>query len=128
MLKRNVSPRILSKTDAQSSHIYTTLINLSFGAMSGFTAAALTYPTDLVRRRMQLQGAKGHFDLERYENTMDCIRKTIKKEGVKGLYKGMVPCFLKVVPSMAISFTTYELLKTFWKIDTSKLTKAPSAG
>ena len=40
----------------------------------------------------------------------------------------MVPCFLKVVPSMAIAFTTYEFLRTAWGFDPSRLSKPPSAG
>eukprot|EP00744_Colponema_vietnamica_P004324 GILI01006478.1.p1 GENE.GILI01006478.1~~GILI01006478.1.p1 ORF type:complete len:329 (-),score=60.81 GILI01006478.1:710-1651(-) len=86
------------------------IINLSLGAVSGAAAATATYPTDVVRRRMQLQGFS---DLPQYDSIADCVRKTIKMEGVRGLYKGMVPCYLKVIPSVAISFMTYERLKVW---------------
>jgi solute carrier family 25 phosphate transporter 23/24/25/41 len=107
---------------------YFTLINLGLGATSGFVSAALTYPTDLIRRRMQLQGMQGGHDLPAYTSTWHCITHTVKTEGVKGMYKGMGACFLKVVPSMAIAFTSYELLRSSWGFDPSKLAKAPSGG
>lgn len=121
LLKRRYLP---SSRDAP----YFTLINLGLGASAGFVSAALTYPTDLIRRRMQLQGMKGGHDLPVYRNTWHCITSTVKQEGARGLYKGMVPCFLKVVPSMAISFTTYEFLRHHLAFDPSKLSKAPSSG
>jgi solute carrier family 25 phosphate transporter 23/24/25/41 len=51
----------------------------------------------------------------------------VREEGVKGLYKGMLPCFLKVVPSMAISFTVYEQLRKYLEFDPPS-SKPPSAG
>jgi solute carrier family 25 phosphate transporter 23/24/25/41 len=95
LLKRRYLPK---SRDAP----YFTLINLGLGASAGFVAAATTYPSDLIRRRMQVQGCKGTHDLPVYRNTWHCITETVKTEGVRGMYKGLIPCFLKVVPSMAI--------------------------
>ena len=69
---------------------YFTLINLGLGASAGFVSAASTYPSDLIRRRMQLQGTKGSHDLPAYRNTWHCITHTVQTEGVKGMYKGLV--------------------------------------
>lgn len=66
---------------------YFTFINLGLGASAGFCAAAITYPTDLIRRRMQLQGMKGSHDLPEYRNTWHCITETVRIEGVRGMYK-----------------------------------------
>jgi len=101
MLKRRYLPK---DRDAP----YFTLINLGLGASAGFAAAATTYPTDLIRRRMQLQGLEagaGAHDIPKYRNTLHCITHTVATEGIRGMYKGLVPCFLKVVPSMAIGTT-----------------------
>lgn len=32
--------------------------------------------------------------------------------GIRGLFKGMIPNYLKVVPSISVSFVTYEWAKT----------------
>ncbi|XLU98658.1 hypothetical protein S245_012998 [Arachis hypogaea] len=42
---------------------------------------------------------------------VDAFRKTVRYEGVGALYKGLVPNFAKVVPSIAIAFVTYEVVK-----------------
>ena len=119
LLKRHYLP--------SRDHPHFTLINLALGATAGFVAAGTTYPSDVVRRRLQLQGMKG-VDLPKYSGTVDCVRVMLREEGVKGLYKGMIPCFLKVVPSMAISFTVYETLRKYLNFDPSALAKPPSAG
>ena len=105
-----------------------TAINLTLGACAGFVAAATTYPSDVVRRRLQLQGMRGvGLELPRYSGTVDCVRVMLREEGVRGLYKGLSACLLKVVPSMAISFTVYEALKSALKFDPPS-NKPPSAG
>jgi solute carrier family 25 phosphate transporter 23/24/25/41 len=106
---------------------YFTLINLALGATAGSVAAAATYPSDVIRRRMQLQGLEGCHDLPPYQNTFHCVSHTIRTEGVRGLYKGLFPCFMKVIPSMAIAFTTFEFLKHHMGFDPSILEKAPSS-
>jgi len=66
----------------------------------------VTYPLDLVRRRIQVQafmpGAR------QYGGMMDALRHIVREEGVRGLYKGMGACYLKVIPAMAISFAVNE--------------------
>ena len=42
---------------------------------------------------------------------MDVLKKTIQKEGIIGLYRGMTPNLLKVVPAVSISYVVYEAMK-----------------
>src|SRR5689334_12806421 len=44
--------------------------------------------------RLQAQGTPGH--PERYTSAFDAVRKTYKKEGVLGFYKGLGPTLFKV--------------------------------
>lgn len=85
------------------------IINLICGGLSGITAVSFTYPTDLIRRRLQLQG----FDekVPKYSGIVDCIRKIYKYEGIRGLYGGLGQCYLKIFPAIAIQFWTMETLK-----------------
>lgn len=39
------------------------------------------------------------------------FRHIIRTEGVKGLYRGLAPNFMKVIPSVSISYVVYEHLK-----------------
>jgi solute carrier family 25 phosphate transporter 23/24/25/41 len=47
----------------------------------------------------------------KYRGTWDATKTMVKKEGVRGLYKGMIPNYLKVAPAISISFVTYEWCK-----------------
>lgn len=84
---------------------------LLFGGLAGISAVSITYPTDLIRRRLQLQG----FDplVPRYNGILDCIRKIITAEGLGGLYKGLVPCYMKIFPAAGIQFLVMETLQHY---------------
>lgn len=48
-----------------------------------------------------------------YTSVWDAVKVIVKQEGVRGLYKGIVPNLLKVAPSMASSWLSYELTRDF---------------
>lgn len=48
-----------------------------------------------------------------YKSITDAVRVIILQEGVKGLYKGIVPNLLKVAPSMASSWLSFEVTRDF---------------
>jgi solute carrier family 25 phosphate transporter 23/24/25/41 len=48
-----------------------------------------------------------------YTSVGGAIRTIIKQEGFAGLYKGIVPNLLKVAPSMAASWYTFETARDF---------------
>lgn len=59
---------------------------------------------------MQLEGAGGR---ARIYNTglVGTFKHIIRTEGLRGLYRGILPEYYKVVPSVGIVFMTYETLK-----------------
>jgi solute carrier family 25 phosphate transporter 23/24/25/41 len=70
------------------------LRKLACGALAGAFSQTITYPLDVLRRRMQVTGMSNigfH-----YNGAWDATLKIIKKEGLGGLYKGLWPNFLKV--------------------------------
>ncbi|EJD52615.1 mitochondrial carrier [Auricularia subglabra TFB-10046 SS5] len=81
------------------------------GALAGSISQTLTYPFDVLRRKMQVRGlnALGY----QYDGAIDAMRSIFQKEGIRGLYRGLWPNLLKVAPSIATSFYTYELVKTW---------------
>lgn len=79
------------------------------GALAGSIAQTVTYPLDVLRRRMQVTGMSSM--QYKYSGTWDAARTMVRKEGVRGLYKGMIPNYLKVAPAISISFVTYEWCK-----------------
>ncbi|CAF1356183.1 unnamed protein product [Adineta ricciae] len=89
-----------------------TYVVLSCGAISSFTAQLITYPIALVRTRRQgqiiplpsMDQSKAHPILP--ATTM--LKEIWYKEGIAGLYRGLVPNMLKVIPAVSISYLTYE--------------------
>lgn len=49
-----------------------------------------------------------------YKSIGNAIAQILSQEGFRGLYKGIVPNLLKVAPSMASSWLSYELTRDFF--------------
>ncbi|KAM0756143.1 mitochondrial carrier [Meredithblackwellia eburnea MCA 4105] len=90
-------------------HAPGTFLKLCCGALAGSISQTLTYPLDVLRRRMQVVGmsSMGY----NYKNGWDAIFCIIRQEGLRGLYKGIIPNLLKVGPSIGTSFAVYEFSK-----------------
>ncbi|ERN12027.1 hypothetical protein AMTRI_Chr08g161050 [Amborella trichopoda] len=87
-----------------------TLVSLACGSLSGIASSTVTFPLDLVRRRMQLEGAGGRARVYK-TGLFGTFGQIIRTEGLRGLYRGILPEYYKVVPSVGIVFMTYETLK-----------------
>ena len=100
---------------------------LTCGAVAGSVGQTVAYPLDVVRRRLQVTGwnAAGTTSAHgvavamppAYTGMVDCFVQTVRTEGPAALFKGLWPNYLKVVPSIAIAFVTYEQLKTALGVD-----------
>ncbi|RMZ88059.1 hypothetical protein DV736_g4722, partial [Chaetothyriales sp. CBS 134916] len=84
---------------------------LAAGAISGAVAQTCTYPFDVLRRRFQVNAMSGMG--YQYKSMFDAVKTIITQEGFFGLYKGIVPNLLKVAPSMASSWLSFELTRDF---------------
>ncbi|XP_047306974.1 probable mitochondrial adenine nucleotide transporter BTL3 [Impatiens glandulifera] len=84
---------------------------LLHGAISGACAEASTYPFEVIRRRLQLQGKGSQL------NTFGIFVKIIENGGFPALYTGLVPSLLQVLPSAAISYFVYEFMKIVLKVE-----------
>lgn len=49
----------------------------------------------------------------KYTGTWNALTTMAKKEGIKSLYRGLLPNYLKVAPAMGVTFYSYELCKDF---------------
>ncbi|KAF5630588.1 peroxisomal Ca-dependent solute carrier [Fusarium sp. NRRL 52700] len=76
------------------------------GATSGAFGASVVYPLNVVRTRLQTQGTAMH--PATYTGIWDVTKKTIQREGYRGLYKGLTPNLLKVAPALSITWVVYE--------------------
>jgi len=84
---------------------------LACGAVAGSISQTLTYPFDVLRRKMQVTGMKSSALGVKYNGALEALVGIVRTEGIQGLYRGLWPNLLKVAPSIATSFFTYELVK-----------------
>jgi len=84
---------------------------LAAGAISGAVAQTCTYPFDVLRRRFQINAMNGMG--YQYKSIWDAVRTIVAQEGIMGLYKGIMPNLLKVAPSMASSWLSFEVTRDF---------------
>lgn len=98
-----------SSSSSSSSHSLPVGVRLLCGAMAGAAAQTVSYPLDVVRRRMQLYGLSTQ--LPKYRNTGHALVSIIRNEGIKKLYIGLSINYIKVGPAHAVSFVCYEYLK-----------------
>ena len=85
---------------------------LFFACLSKLFAAITTYPYQVVRARLQDQHSI-------YSSATDCVRQTLRYEGIRGLYKGMSPYLVHVLPNICMVLLIYEKMTTvsWFKID-----------
>ncbi|KAF8396833.1 hypothetical protein HHK36_018468 [Tetracentron sinense] len=86
------------------------LVSLACGSISGVASSTATFPLDLVRRRKQLEGAGGRAHVYK-TGLFGTFGHIFRNEGLHGLYRGILPEYYKVVPSVGIAFMTYETMK-----------------
>ncbi|XP_030572300.1 calcium-binding mitochondrial carrier protein SCaMC-1-B isoform X1 [Drosophila novamexicana] len=98
------------------------LVLLACGSTSSALGQLCSYPLALVRTRLQAQAAETissqtrktqiplkSSDAHSGEETMTGLfRKIVRQEGLTGLYRGITPNFLKVLPAVSISYVVYE--------------------
>ncbi|XP_012287041.1 graves disease carrier protein [Orussus abietinus] len=88
------------------------------GGFAGAVAQTFSYPLDVTRRRMQL--AMMNPDTHKYGSSMMSTLGIIRNENgfIKGLFRGMSVNYVRAVPMVAVSFTTYEIMKQLLNLDT----------
>ncbi|XP_078612984.1 kidney mitochondrial carrier protein 1-like isoform X1 [Branchiostoma floridae x Branchiostoma japonicum] len=81
--------------------------------VAGLAGTVASNPIDVVKTRMMNQRAlKNNQNASTiYKNSCDCLIKTARHEGVKSLYRGFIPNWLRLGPWNIIFFITYEQLK-----------------
>lgn len=95
------------------------------GVASKLFASTMTYPSQVVRARMQQRSVGTRCDGKQnanagsapnaptYRGFFTSLRDIVRREGASGLYKGMVPNVLRTLPSSGVTFMVYESVRSF---------------
>lgn len=85
------------------------LVLLGCGTLSSTCGQIASYPLALIRTRMQAQASmEGSEQLPMGR----MVKKIVEKEGFFGLYRGILPNFMKVIPAVSISYVVYEYMRS----------------
>jgi solute carrier family 25 (mitochondrial adenine nucleotide translocator), member 4/5/6/31 len=92
------------------------------GGVSAFAAVTVArtvvmpfnYPFDTIRRRMMLQSEKPLSE-RLYKGSFHCAGEILKKEGLKGMYKGMIPEIFRGVGGSVV-IVAYDRIKEIFNL------------
>jgi len=82
---------------------------LTASAIAGLLASLSSLPADNLKTKFQKMkaGADGKMP---YAGILDCLAKTVKNEGVKGLWVGLPTYYFRVAPHAMITLLTQDFL------------------
>ena len=80
---------------------------LLIGSAAGAISSSATFPLEVARKHMQAGALNGR----QYRNMLHALISILEHEGVPGLYRGLGPSCMKLVPAAGISFMCYEACK-----------------
>ena len=79
------------------------------GGLTGIVTWTVNYPVDLVKTRIQLDGADGRERL--YKSSWDCFIKVWREGGVRLLYRGLISCYVRAFANSSFLFVAVEISK-----------------
>lgn len=80
------------------------------GGAAGISGSVVTFPADVIRRRIQVMGMDASLP---QRGAIAEVQHLWRLEGMRGFFRGIIPEVCKVFPTMAITFVTYEQLRSF---------------
>uniref|UniRef100_A0A0K2TKN4 Mitochondrial uncoupling protein 4like [Acyrthosiphon pisum] n=1 Tax=Lepeophtheirus salmonis TaxID=72036 RepID=A0A0K2TKN4_LEPSM len=80
-------------------------------ACAGLVGATMGTPADVVKARIMNQTTSPDGKGLVYKNSIDCIRQTIQNEGFFALYKGFLPCWLRMAPWSLTFWLSFEQIR-----------------
>ncbi|CAD5123614.1 DgyrCDS11941 [Dimorphilus gyrociliatus] len=93
---------ILKHTSLGDNHLTHALSSVC----SGFIAATLGTPADVVKTRMMNQSTS-----KLYSSSIHCFISTARNEGFKAFYKGFIPTWARMAPWSLTFWLTYEEIR-----------------
>ncbi|PSS14705.1 Nicotinamide adenine dinucleotide transporter like [Actinidia chinensis var. chinensis] len=100
--------------DAHSHSSKGLLCNAGAGAAAGVIAATFVCPLDVIKTRFQVHGLSA-LSNGRIKGSIivGSLEQIFQREGLRGMYRGLSPTVLALLPNWAVYFTIYEQLKSF---------------
>ncbi|KAI3506547.1 hypothetical protein L2E82_19767 [Cichorium intybus] len=96
------------------------LCNAAAGAVAGVLAATFVCPLDVIKTRFQVHGLPQlNGGTIRGSLIVGSLEQIVRKDGFRGMYRGLSPTILALLPNWAVYFTVYDWLKASLSSDGS---------
>lgn len=117
LLKKSCKKRgwgLVNKDDKHQE--LTALTKLGCGCFAGCCGMTIAFPFDTARRNLQVATLKVRSPEQPVpHHFVDVLAGIIREGGVRALYRGIFPNYLKAAPSVGISFATFETVKPLFE-------------
>ncbi|TVY43423.1 Mitochondrial substrate carrier family protein L [Lachnellula subtilissima] len=102
----DVFTRLLS----EKTQLSTPAVNFWAGGLSAQVFWITSYPSDVVKQRIMTDPLAGGLgDGERkFMNWREAARTVYRENGVRGYWRGFLPCFLRAFPANAVALVAFE--------------------
>jgi len=101
---------IFPKTNKDTPFIQKISTNIASGGMAGSLSLCFVYSLDYVRTRLANDN-KSKDGTRQYNGLIDCYRKTLKSDGLAGLYRGFVISCVGIFIYRGLYFGLYDTLR-----------------
>ncbi|GAB2280038.1 Nicotinamide adenine dinucleotide transporter 2, mitochondrial [Dionaea muscipula] len=86
--------------------------DVAAGAAAGAIAATFVCPLDVIKTRLQVHALPdAAYSGHKGSIIVTSLQNIIRKEGFRGLYRGLSPTILALLPNWAVYFTAYQQIK-----------------
>lgn len=93
------------------------------GGITGAIEIMITYPTEYVKTKLQLDESSSRSGQKRsFTGPVDCVKKTVADKGFFGLYRGLSVLLYGSIPKSAVRFGAFEEFKRLLANDKGQLT------
>jgi hypothetical protein len=111
-----ISNNSSSSSTTRASNDESFLVHFTAGMLAETISCIVYVPVDVIKERLQVQqkqqqNAGAAVTQQQYRGSYDALRKIMKNEGLKGIYKGYGATLLSFGPFSAIYFGLYESMK-----------------
>jgi len=109
--------KYLSRFGGNGDNVPPAFTLLACGTFSSCCGQVAAYPLALVRTKLQSQaGLNMHLPKEQ-THALGLFKYILREEGVRGLYRGILPNFCKVAPAVSISYYVYERTRQYLGVE-----------
>lgn len=87
-----------------------------YGGIASCWSEAITFPIDLVKTRLQIQGQNTNNSSQKlmklkYSGMINCFNVVVREEGIKALYGGIKPAILRQATYGTLKLGFYQIIK-----------------